>query len=96
MFWKKKPAEPVKRIENPALIAVFDRSKTLTVNVFPTEIKTPAIAGIMLADIAVHMSKALVAAGLAVSEASALSVIVEIFNAERANPTDVAVGGLVQ
>ena len=72
MFGKKREPEKVTRIDNPALFAVLDATGALTVNVFPQQIKSAGIAGIMLADIAVHLARALAASKLEASESDAL------------------------
>ncbi len=96
MFWKKSPPSG-ERIDNPAIVGmVTAESGAFVVHLNVADIGNAGVAGVMLADLAVHIAKALTMAKMAAAEDTALNEIVRVFNAERQNPTDDPVGGLVQ
>ncbi len=88
MFFKKKAAATPQ--ENAPFFAAYrdaDPNGPLTVHIDPGQIESPAHGGLMLADFAQHMSRAMAQTGKADSEDAALDAIVKLFQAEIERPT---------
>jgi len=92
MFGRKKEKEV--KIENPLLISLMQNDE-LVVHLDPSQVGNPSQGGVVLADIAIHFSRALVGIGAASGEDEALDEIKRVFNAELDNPQGNAEGGIV-
>ena len=88
MFFKKKTADSGRGAE-PFFVAYRDADPNgaVTVQIDPDLIESPAHGGLMLADFARHMARAMSQTGKAESEAQALDTILNLFQAELDNPT---------
>ena len=94
MFGKRKL--PEQEVQNaPFLVAWRSEDGGMTVKLDPGRIGSTGAAGIMLADIARHFSRALTQYGAARSEARATEEILEMFRAEMDSPTDLGSGSIV-
>ncbi len=87
MFWKKK--QPTQDIGSPMLIAfrMENADSTLAVHLEPDQLGSPGEVGVMLADIARQMARALVQSGYDGTKAQAFNQIINILNAEANAPT---------
>ncbi|MEM6620247.1 MAG: DUF5076 domain-containing protein [Pseudomonadota bacterium] len=96
MFWKRKPQGL--QIENPMLIAqrTENAQETLSVYLSAEQLGNPSEAGVMLADIARHMARALADTSYEGTEEDALRQIAKLFNAELQSPTQPIKGGMIQ
>lgn len=92
MFGRKKEKEV--KIENPLLIAIMQNDE-LVVHLDPSQIGNPSQGGVVLADIAIHFSRALTSIDAASDEGEALNEIKRVFNAELEKSQGNAEGGLV-
>lgn len=85
----------IKTISDPMLIAQKTKDGGMTVMLDPIQVGSAAAGGLILADIARHFSRALVASGLEKSEAAAIGEMRRLFMAEMDHPTDLGEGSLV-
>jgi hypothetical protein len=88
MFFKKKSAAASQQ-NAPFFVAYRDADPNgpVTVHIDADQIESPAHGGLMLADFARHMARAMAQAGKADGEEAALTAILELFQAEIDNPT---------
>ena len=98
MFGRKRSEPAVVRIENPFLIVTRDADPNgaVTVRIDAAQVASGHEAGLILADLAKHLARALVASGKASGETAALADIRMMFKAEMDAPTQTVEGGLVQ
>jgi len=80
---------------SPFLVAWRAEDGGMTVKLDPSRIGSTGAAGIMLADIARHLARALTQYGVASSEERAITEILRLFDAEMDRPTDRGTGSIV-
>lgn len=85
-----------RRKETPFFAAFRDADPNgpVTVHIDPDRIESPDHAGLMMADFARHLSRAMAQSGKADDEREALMRLLVMFEAELRNPTDEIVGGV--